>query len=96
MTVKKKDLAEVMAEQAGIPKAKAMDALNAMVARIIKALLHGQRVEIRGLGSLRVRQRPAHRRGGNPAWGGTSCRAMPARNVVAWRTGKHLDEAINR
>jgi integration host factor subunit beta len=59
---------------------------------IIQALNHGEKIELRGFGSFRVRQREA-RRGRNPKTGAPV--EIPAKRVVYFKPGKELKELIN-
>ncbi len=53
---------------------------------------HGQKIELRGFGSFRVRERGA-RRGRNPKTGEPV--NIPAKRVPYFKAGKELKELIN-
>jgi len=59
---------------------------------IIEALNRGEKVELRGFGSFRVRERGA-RRGRNPKTGAAI--EIPAKRIPYFKAGKELKEAIN-
>ncbi len=59
---------------------------------IIQALNRGEKIELRGFGSFRVRQRDA-RRGRNPKTGAPV--DIPAKRVPYFKPGKELKELIN-
>ena len=59
---------------------------------IIQALNRGEKIELRGFGSFRVRQREA-RRGHNPKSGASV--DIPAKRVVYFKPGKELKELIS-
>ncbi|GAB4299658.1 MAG: integration host factor subunit beta [Desulfuromonadia bacterium] len=56
------------------------------------ALVHGERIEIRGFGSFTVREREP-RRARNPKSGTTL--QIPARKAPFFKTGKELRERVN-
>ena len=59
---------------------------------IIETLNHGEKIELRGFGSFRVRERGA-RRGRNPKTGDPV--NIPAKRVPYFKPGKELKELIN-
>jgi integration host factor subunit beta len=61
--------------------------VNTIFGAMTNALIRGDRVEIRGLGSFRVKMRQP-RVGRNPKTGESV--AIPARRVPAFTVGKHL------
>ena len=60
---------------------------------IIKALHHGEKIEIRGFGSFRLRRREP-RKGRNPKTGDRV--DVPLKQVPYFKPGKELKELINR
>ena len=88
----KSDLIESMATNAGISKAAAGKALDAMMKSITGELMTGGRVSLVGFGSFSVSQRAA-RDGRNPQTGATI--KIPARNVVRFKAGSELKDAVN-
>ncbi len=59
---------------------------------IIESLNQGEKIELRGFGSFRVRERGA-RRGRNPKTGQPV--SIPAKRVPYFKAGKELKELIN-
>jgi len=88
----KSDLIESMATNAGISKAAAGKALDGMMKSITGELMTGGRVSLVGFGSFSVSQRAA-RDGRNPQTGATI--KIPARNVVRFKAGSELKDAVN-
>ena len=81
-----------IAEAAGITKADAAKAVEAMIDVIEKALKKGDSVSIVGFGTFSVRKRAA-RTGRNPRTGATI--KIKASKVPAFKAGKALKDAIN-
>lgn len=88
----KSDLVEAMASNAGVSKAAAGKALDAMMKSITGELMTGGRVSLVGFGSFSVSQRAA-RDGRNPQTGATI--KIPARKVIKFKAGSELKEAVN-
>ena len=88
----KSDLIESMASNAGISKAAAGKALDAMMKSITGELMTGGRVSLVGFGSFSVSDRAA-RDGRNPQTGATI--KIPARKVVKFKAGAELKESVN-
>ncbi len=88
----KSDLIEAMAADAGISKAAAGKALDSMMANVKGTLAKGGRVSLVGFGSFSVSGRAA-RDGRNPQTGATI--KIPARNVVKFKAGSELKNAVN-
>lgn len=91
----KSDLADALAEQAGMTKADASRAVDALFAPeggiIAGALKGGRRVQITGFGSFEAKQRKS-RMGRNPRTG--QAIHIAATKTPAFRAGKGLKEAI--
>ena len=85
------DIVNAMATEAGISRAKAGVALNALIREVVGALNKGEKVTIRGFGTFSVSGREA-RTGRNPATG--TPMAIPARRVPKFTPGKGLREAV--
>ena len=81
-----------MASNAGISKAAAGKALDAMMKSITGELMTGGRVSLVGFGSFSVSDRAA-RDGRNPQTGATI--KIPARKVVKFKAGAELKESVN-
>ena len=92
----KSDLVDALAEAAGMTKADAARAVDAMFAPdggiISGALKAGKRVQITGFGTFESKHRKA-RQGRNPRTGQTI--QIAASNTPAFRAGKGLKDAIN-
>ena len=88
----KSDLIEAMSVNAGISKAAAGKALDAMMKSITGELMTGGRVSLVGFGSFSVSARAA-RDGRNPQTGATI--KIPARKVIKFKAGSELKEAVN-
>ena len=88
----KKELVENIADAADISKAAAEKALNSTLAAIADTLKNGDKVTLVGFGTFSVSRREA-RKGRNPQTGKTI--DIPAKNVVKFKAGSKLSEAIN-
>lgn len=86
-------LVEEVAEVAGVTKKRAETVVDTVFQGIIDALSRGEKTELRGFGSFRLRQR-APRRGRNPKNGDRV--DVPSKRVPYFRPGKALKELINR
>ncbi len=88
----KTELAEQMAQDAGISKAIADTALRSCIDRITNSLKNGQEVTIVGFGTFSVASRAA-RTGRNPQTGEPI--AIKAARVPRFKPGKTLKDAVN-
>jgi len=88
--VTKKVLAERLAERLGISKSKAVETLNAVVEIIQESLVKEGAVELRGVGTLKVEEKPATEK---KIFGKVT--KIPARKVVKLVTSKSLKEKLN-
>ena len=86
------DLVLEVARAAGLTREMSEAVVTAMFERMTDALVKGERVELRGLGTFEVRQRPA-RAARNPKTGAPV--DVPARKVPFFRTGKELRALLN-
>lgn len=87
----KKQLVEKMAEKASLTKADAERALDAFVSAISEELVAGGDVQLTGVFSLKVGERPA-RMGLNPK---TKEKIMiPAKKVIKFKAGKQLTSLV--
>jgi DNA-binding protein HU-beta len=89
--MKKADLVSVVAEQAGLTKKVAAEAVNAVMEGISSALEKGDGLSLVGFGSFKVVDRAA-RDGRNPQTG--KAIKIPARKAVKFSAGKTLKEAV--
>ena len=90
--MKKSDLIDAMAEDAGVSKAAAKKALESFLGHIEKGLKKGDRISLVGFGSWSVSKRAA-REGRNPQTGKTI--KIAAKNVVKFKAGSDLQKAVN-
>ena len=88
----KSDLVDAIADSAGLSKADAGRALDALVDTITGALKSGDGVSLVGFGTFSVRDRAA-RTGRNPRTGETI--QIKASNVPGFKAGKGLKDAVN-
>ena len=88
----KQDLVSKMAEDAGISKKAAEDALSSFISSVKGALASGDSISLIGFGTFAVSARSA-RTGRNPQTGAEI--KIPARKVPTFKAGKGLKEAVN-
>lgn len=90
--MKKVELVEKVAEEAGLTKADATRAIDATFAAITGALAEGDKIALVGFGTFAVSKRAA-REGRNPRTGATV--QIAARNAVTFKAGSALKDAVN-
>ena len=88
----KADLVDEVARNASLSKKDAEAIVQAILDGIAESLKGGGKVELRGFGSFRLRER-ASRQGRNPKTGEKVF--VPAKKVPYFRPGKDLKELIN-
>ncbi len=88
----KAELVEDVARAAELTKKDAEKLVEIVFESIIETLNQGEKIELRGFGSFRVRERGA-RRGRNPKTGDPV--NIPAKRVPYFKPGKELKELIN-
>lgn len=88
----KGDLIEVVADKAGLTKADAGRAVEAVMEAITKALRSGKQVSLVGFGTFQVKKRAA-RTGRNPRTGETI--QIKASKMPGFKAGKALKDAVN-
>ena len=88
----KADLVNDVANAAELTKKDAERLVEIVFESIIESLNQGEKIELRGFGSFRVRERGA-RRGRNPKTGDPV--SIPAKRVPYFKAGKELKELIN-
>jgi len=88
----KGDLIEAVAGQAGLSKADAGRAVDAVVGSITNALQGGNQVSLVGFGTFTVKSRAA-RMGRNPRTG--EAIQIKASKVPGFKAGKALKDAVN-
>ena len=89
----KDEMIAMMANESGITKKQATQALSCFMEGITKQLQSGNKVSFSGFGTFAVSDRKA-RTGRNPQTGATI--NIPATKVPVFRAGKGLKEAIRR
>jgi DNA-binding protein HU-beta len=87
----KADLISKLAEDAGITKVQAKDALESLITNITKVLKSGDKLTLSGLGTFSVSKRAA-RNGRNPLTGETI--KIKARKVARFKAGKELKSKL--
>ncbi len=90
--MKKTELIEVVATNAGLTKADAGRAIDATFDAITEALKKGEKLTLLGFGTFSVSRREG-RTGRNPQTG--EAVKIPARNAVTFKVGSQLKKAVN-
>lgn len=88
----KSGLIEKIAERAGITKKRAEDVVNMIFDSLFNAMVRGERIEIRGLGSFVVKSYGAYT-GRNPRTG-ESIQVKP-KKLPFFKVGKELKEKVD-
>jgi DNA-binding protein HU-beta len=88
----KNDLIGVVADKAGLTKAQAGEAVDAVFDAVTASLKKGEEVRLVGFGTFAVSKRKASI-GRNPATGAEI--KIPASNQAKFKPGKGLKDAIN-
>ena len=86
-------LVEQVADATGLTKKRAESIVDTVFGNIAAALRQGEKLELRGFGSFRLRRREP-RRGRNPKTGDPV--DVPPRRVAYFKPGKEMKELINR
>ena len=89
----KAELVDEIAREADLTRKHSEVIVYAVFSSVIEALQGGDKIELRGFGSFRVRHR-ASRTGRNPKTGEGVL--VPAKKVPYFKPGKELRELINR
>ena len=90
----KAQIIERVAEQvSGLTKRQAEIVVNTLFNSVRNSLQRGDKTEIRGFGSFRLRSRRM-KEGRNPKTGATV--AVPAKKVPFFKAGKELKELMNK
>jgi integration host factor subunit beta len=89
----KADLVEKVSVEAEMTKKDAEQLVEIVFDSIVGSLNKGEKIELRGFGSFRVRERDA-RKGRNPKTGAAV--SIPAKRVAYFKPGKELKELINK
>lgn len=88
----KAELVDEVARNSELSKKDAEVIVQTVLDSIIESLQNGEKVELRGFGSFRLRER-ASRQGRNPKTGEKVY--VPAKKVPYFKPGKELKELIN-
>jgi integration host factor subunit beta len=88
----KSDLVDEVAKRCELTKPEAEDVVQTILDSVVCALNDGEKVELRGFGSFRLRAKRA-RRGRNPK--SSEQVHIPAKKVAYFKPGKMLRELIN-
>jgi integration host factor subunit beta len=88
----KADLVEIVANEADMTKKDVEQLVEIIFDSIVSTLNKGEKIELRGFGSFRVRERNA-RKGRNPKTGEPV--DIPAKRVAYFKPGKDLKDIIN-
>lgn len=89
----KADLVEEVSRVSDLTKKHSETIVDTVFKSIITALQNGEKIELRGFGSFRLRQRDS-RKGRNPKTGDRV--DVPPKQVPYFKPGKDLKELINR
>ena len=88
----KAQLIEEVARVADLSRKHAELIIDIFFQSIVNALERGEKIELRGFGSFRIRQRNA-RQGRNPKTGETV--SVPAKRIPYFKPGRELKELLN-
>lgn len=88
----KAELIDEVSKVANLTKKETETIVNTVFEDITEALVKGDKVELRGFGSFRIRQRQS-RKGRNPKTG--SSVDVPEKRVPFFKVGKRLRELVN-
>ena len=89
----KAELVDEVGREATLTRKHSEVIVDAVFSTIVEALQRGDKIELRGFGSFRVRRRGS-RTGRNPKTGQGV--VVPAKKVPYFKPGKELKELINR
>jgi integration host factor subunit beta len=88
----KAELVEKVADKIQLTKKQTETVVNLLLNSITEALSEGDKVELRGFGSFRIRNRNP-REGRNPKTGDTV--QIPAKRVPFFKAGKELRDMVD-
>ncbi len=89
----KAELVEEVARASHLTRKHSEVIVDAVVVSIVEALRKGDKIELRGFGTFRLRRRDS-RTGRNPKTGAGVL--VPAKSVPHFKPGKELRQLINR
>jgi len=87
------ELIDDVAHQSTLTRRQSEVIVDAVFTAILDSLRHGDKIELRGFGRFRIRQR-AGRAGRNPKTGAGVL--VPPRKVPFFKPGKELRDLVNR
>ncbi len=87
----KADIVKILADEVGLTRREAADALTVVLDGVVEAIRDGEKVELRGFGSFRTRRRQG-RQGRNPRTGAEV--TVPPKVVPYFKPGKQLRETL--
>ena len=88
----KAELVEEVSGKTGLPKKQAEIVVNTVFESIVETLKTGEKIELRGFGSFRIRKRGS-RVGRNPKTGDKV--EVPPKRIPYFKPGKELKELLN-
>ncbi len=88
----KSQLIEALAKEENLPIKKAEEVVNTVFGDMEKALIRGERVEIRGLGSFKVKRYEGYK-GRNPKTGEVI--EVSRKKLPFFKVGKELKERVD-
>ena len=93
-TITKKDLAQIIFEEMGCRKVLAMNMVDRLFQEMRETLTEGNRIEVRGFGTLEVRETKPKPNARNPKTGEVFF--IPARKKAHFKPGKELREGLHK
>ena len=88
----KSDLVEALSEEEDLTKAKAEEVINLVFSEMMDALVMGDRVEIRGFGSFKVKHHDGYT-GRNPKTGEKV--TIKPKKLPFFKSGKELKDRVD-
>ena len=92
MAMTKPGLIDELAAVSALTKKESETVIETIFEQITQALVKGDKIELRGFGSFRVRHRNA-RRGRNPKTG--TLVSIPRRRIPFFKVGRRLRQRVN-
>jgi integration host factor subunit beta len=92
MSMTKAELVEEVAKESDLTKKDAEVIVQIVLDSITDSLQRGEKIELRGFGSFRIRSRSS-RQGRNPKTG--SGVSVPAKRVPYFKPGKEIKDLVN-
>lgn len=88
----KSQLIELIAQRGDMPRKQAAKVVNTIFDNMAKALVQGNRIEMRGFGTFAVKSYPGYI-GRNPRTGEEV--PVPPKRAIQFKVGKELRERVN-